>query len=77
MKRPLVVIGAGETANLANEYFNYDSDYEVVAFAVDASYRSASRYCGRPVIDLEKLSDEFPPSEVSAFVALGLSLIHI
>ena len=36
--KKLVIIGAGETANLAYEYFTYDSEYEVVAFSVNKEY---------------------------------------
>jgi glutamyl-tRNA reductase len=35
-EKKLVVIGDGETAEMAYEYFTYDSAYEVVAFAVEA-----------------------------------------
>ena len=36
----LVIIGAGEFAEIAYEYFTYDSPYEVVAFAVEKKYRN-------------------------------------
>lgn len=38
MRKPLVIFGSGDIAQLAHYYFNTDSNYEVVAFTVDASY---------------------------------------
>ncbi len=38
MKKPLVIFGAGDIAQLAHYYFSTDSDYDVVAFTVDAAY---------------------------------------
>ena len=37
MKKPLVIFGGGEIAQLAYFYFSTDSEYEVVAFTVDAA----------------------------------------
>ena len=37
-KKKLVIVGAGEFAEIAYEYFTYDSDYEVVGFAVEKAY---------------------------------------
>ncbi len=33
--RKLIIVGAGEFAEIAYEYFSYDSEYDVVAFAVE------------------------------------------
>ena len=48
--RRLVLIGAGELALIANEYFSHDSDYEVVAFCVDREYLNEPELEGLPVI---------------------------
>lgn len=34
MKKPLVIFGSGDIAQLAHYYFSTDSNYEVVAFTV-------------------------------------------
>jgi FlaA1/EpsC-like NDP-sugar epimerase len=36
--KKVIIIGVGETADLAYNYFMLDSDYDVVAFAVDKEY---------------------------------------
>lgn len=37
-KEKLIIIGEGETANIAYEYFTFDSEYEVIAFSVERNY---------------------------------------
>lgn len=65
MKKPLVLVGAGEFAQIAYEYFTYDSDYEVRVFAVEKSHIKESMLLGLPVIPYEDLEQRFPPSEVT------------
>lgn len=40
MDKKLLIIGAGETASIAYDYFTNDSEYEVVGFAVEKKYYS-------------------------------------
>lgn len=71
MSKKLVIIGAGETANLAHEYFTYDSDYEVVAFAVHSSYKKENEFKNLPLVEFEKISALYPKDEFFVFVALA------
>ena len=43
MKKKLIIVGNGETAELAYLYFTNDSEYEVAAFAVEKDYITESR----------------------------------
>ena len=72
----LVIIGDSYFAEVAHEYFRYDSDYEVVAFAVEAAYRKSDELNGLPVVDLEFVDAEYPPSECDAYVALTYSKLN-
>jgi sugar O-acyltransferase (sialic acid O-acetyltransferase NeuD family) len=71
-KKPIVIVGGGETADIAHEYFTVDSDREVVGFAVERRYLdgAAERPDGVPVLAFEDLADTHPPREVDTFVAL-------
>lgn len=69
--KKLVIVGAGETANLAHYYFTNDSDYKVVAFSVEKAYLTTDNYKGLPVVALEELEKLYPPTEYMAFVAAG------
>lgn len=73
MARPLVLIGAGEMAQVACEYFEYDSDYDVVAFSVERDHLAQSTLMDRPIVPYETLEDEFPPAACDVFVAIPAS----
>lgn len=70
-KRKIVIVGAGETAQIACEYFEEDSEYEVIAFSVDRQYINSTEIMGRPVIPFEDLELNYPPEKYSAFVAVS------
>lgn len=70
MSGKLLIIGAGEFADIAYEYFTVDSDYEVVGFAVEAEYLTETEKFGLPVVALEEAESQFPPAQVSAHVAV-------
>lgn len=67
----LVLIGAGETAELAHDYFSKDSSYKIVAFSVEQSYIKESNFLGKPVLALEDIEKAFPPNRYAAFVAIS------
>lgn len=69
-RKKLVIVGAGEFAEIAYEYFTYDSEYEVVAFAVEAKYLKENELFCLPIIEVEELPNIYPPSEVDTFVAM-------
>lgn len=72
----IVIVGAGESAEIAYEYFTHDSPHEVVAFAVEAEYRDAEELFGLPVVDFEVVVDRYPPDRVRAFVALSSTYLN-
>ncbi|HEX4183826.1 MAG TPA: acetyltransferase [Caulobacteraceae bacterium] len=67
----LVIIGNGEIAAMANQYFTHDSDYEVAAFAIGEDYIKQETLEGRPLVPLEQAMLLCPPGEYEAFVAIG------
>jgi sugar O-acyltransferase (sialic acid O-acetyltransferase NeuD family) len=69
--KPLVIVGNGEIASMAYEYFVHDSAYEPVGFAIGRDYISSETFEGLPLVDLAAVEAVFPPSEVTAFVAIG------
>lgn len=73
MARPLVLIGAGEFAQIACEYFDQDSDHDVVAFSVEREYLTQPFLADRPVVAYETLDVLYPPAEVDLFVAIPAS----
>lgn len=76
MRKPLIIFGSGDIAQLAHYYFEIDSDFEVVAFTVDASYVKESEFCGLPVVAFEDITEKYPPESYDFFVALSYSRLN-
>lgn len=73
----IVVVGAGETAEIAYEYFTHDSPDEVVAFAVESPYLGdRTELYGLPVVPLDGLAASHPPREHKAFVAISSTQLN-
>ncbi|WP_096389593.1 acetyltransferase, partial [Mycobacterium ulcerans] len=76
MKKPLVIFGSGDIAQLAHYYFTRDSEYEVVAFTVDQDYASESEFCGLPLVAFDEVTQRFPPESHAMFVALAYAKLN-
>lgn len=76
MKKPLVIFGIGDIAQLAHYYFSTDSNYEVVAFTVDAEYLNGAEFCGLPVVPFDELQKLYPAATCEIFVALSYSKLN-
>ena len=76
MKKPLIVFGSGDTAQLAHFYFSRDSKYEILAFTVDGTFLTETTFCGLPVIAFEEISSEYGPDRHELFVAVGYSKLN-
>ena len=75
-KKKLLIVGDGEFAEIACEYFTHDSDYEVAGFAVERDYLKRARLLDRPVVAFENVEEHFPPSEHAAFVAVPYTQLN-
>jgi sugar O-acyltransferase (sialic acid O-acetyltransferase NeuD family) len=67
---PLVIVGDSLFAQIAYEYFEHDSPYTPVAFAVEAAYRERDELFGLPVVDFETITERYPPDGHAVYVAL-------
>lgn len=76
MSKKLVLIGAGEFALLAWQYFTHDSDYDVVGFSVEQQYLKEPTLEGLPVVPYEELEQHFPAAQHSYFVAIPASKMN-
>src|SRR5262245_1117618 len=68
-KRKLVIVGDSAFAEIAHEYFDADSDYEVAGFAVEAAYLKRRDLHGLPIVAFEEIDRHFPPPHHDVFVA--------
>ena len=67
----VVIIGGGETAELAYEYFTHDSPHEVVAFSVARAFVKSPRLFDLPVVPFEEIERHYDPQEHKTFVAIS------
>ena len=74
--KQLVIVGAGETAEIAYEYFTYDSDYEVVAFSVEKNFLDKEKLFDLPVVPFEDLEENYSPNSYEAFVAVSYTQLN-
>jgi len=72
----LVIFGTGDIAQIAAYYFERDGLADVVAFTVDAAYRDADEYEGRPLVPFEEVAEHFPPDEHQMFIALSYAQMN-
>ena len=69
--RRVVCFGESQLASLAHFYLTHDSPHEVVAFCVDAAYRNADTFEGKPLLDFETVAEAYPPSEYLMFLPIS------
>ncbi|ENN84230.1 hexapeptide repeat-containing transferase [Rhizobium freirei PRF 81] len=75
-KESLLIVGNGEIASMAYEYFLHDSSYEPVGFAIGSDYINGDTFEGLPLVDLATVEEHFPPAKTKAFVAIGDSQLN-
>jgi sugar O-acyltransferase (sialic acid O-acetyltransferase NeuD family) len=72
----IIIIGDGETAELAYEYFTYDSPHEVVAFCAEKRYLNKKDLFELPVVAFEELEGLFAPAKYKIFVAVSYTQLN-
>ena len=76
----IVIIGIGETAELAADYFTLDSPYTVRAFAAEGAFLEKrpdlKELDGCPVLPLDELPERYPAARYKAFVAMAYGRLN-
>ncbi len=67
--KKLVIVGDSAFAEIAHEYFDADSDYEVVGFSVECAFLKRDELRGLPVVAFEELETHFDPATHHIYVA--------
>jgi sugar O-acyltransferase (sialic acid O-acetyltransferase NeuD family) len=70
MSRKLVIVGDSAFAEIACEYFDVDSSYEVVGFAVEQAFHKRESLLGLPVVTFEAMHERFDPASHDVHVAV-------
>ena len=74
--KQIFIVGDGAFAQIAYEYFTHDSEYEVVAFAVEKEFMSQQTLFGLPVVPYEDLLESHPPGRFGFFAALAYNQLN-
>jgi sugar O-acyltransferase (sialic acid O-acetyltransferase NeuD family) len=72
----LVIVGDGEFAEIAYEYFTHDSPYTVAAFAVERPFLTKTSLNGLPVVPFEEVDRHYHPAAFDAFVAVTYTQLN-
>lgn len=75
-KEKIVIVGDGEFAEIAYEYFTCDSPYEVVAFCVEAPFLRKHSLFGLPVVAFEDVEEHYDPATHRSFVAVTYTQLN-
>lgn len=69
--KDLVIFGIGQIGEVIHYYLTKEAGRRVVAFSVDAAYRTADRLLDLPVVLFEELEARYPPDSHELFVAMS------
>lgn len=72
----LIIVGDSAFAEIALEYFDADTPYEVAAFSVESAYLKRDRLHGLPVVPFESLEQAYPPDTHDVFVAITYTQLN-
>src|SRR3954465_11850163 len=72
----LVIVGDGEFAEIAYEYFTHDSSYTVAGFAVERPFLTKSELFGLPVVPFDEVEQRFDRATHKAFVAVTYTQLN-
>ena len=67
--KKLIIVGDSAFAEIAHEYFDGDSNYEVIAFSVELAYLKRTEMRGLPVVAFEEIETQYDPVEHEVYVA--------
>lgn len=72
MHRPLIIVGTGMQAELAEYHFG-TVGRDTAAFVLDPDYLRDDSFHGRPVLDFAEARRRFPPETHELFVSIGFT----
>jgi len=77
MKKPVIIFGTGEIAELAHYYMVNDSDLEIVAFTADKAFIQDKFFLGKPLVPFEEIESAYPSKDFDMHVALSYNKLNL
>lgn len=75
-KQSIIIVGDGEFAEIAYEYFTADSPYKVAAFTAERAYLKQERLFDLPVVPFEEVEKLYDPARYGVFVAITYTQLN-
>lgn len=75
-KKPLIIIGAGDYAEIAHAMIRRDSDVDIVAFCVERAFMDHAEFCGLPVIAFEEIEQHYPTGKHQVIACVGPNRVN-
>ena len=69
--KKLVLFGTGKISDVLADYFERDSDYEIVAYTCEAAHVTGKEHRGRPLIAFDEIERQFAPASHAMHIAVG------
>jgi sugar O-acyltransferase (sialic acid O-acetyltransferase NeuD family) len=76
LKEKLIIVGDGEFAEFAFEYFTNDSPYEIKAFTVEKKFLKKEKLFNLPIVPFEQLEEFYSPTEYKIFIAITYTQLN-
>lgn len=74
--RDVVIFGMGQVAEVIHYYLADEGGRNVVAWTVDAEYRTSDEHLGLPVVAFEEVEKHYPPETHEMFVAVSFKGVN-
>lgn len=74
--KKVIIVGNGQTAELANFYLANDSAYDVEGFAVSREYYKEDKFCQKPNFIFEELMHSHPPENFMLFAPMMANKVN-
>ncbi len=75
-KEKLIIIGEGETAQIAYEYFTSDTNFQVTAFSAEKAFIKKQTLFNLPIVPFEELEKFYSPNNHKVFVAVSFGKVN-
>ncbi len=74
--KKLIIFGEGLYTEIAHQYFQDDSEYEVVAFTKDDEYITSDEYLGLPMVPFSIVEQKYDPKLFDMHIAVSYTNLN-
>ena len=72
----LILFGDSAFAEIAYEYFTYDSEYQVETFCLEQAYIKSYTMCGLPMVPFETVETQYNPADFHFYIATAYTQMN-